>query len=207
MALQCGGHPARKRRGQRVARPGYFSRLYLVHQGLKMDASSQFKDSLPTTPKSLLAVLDSLAIDYVTHHHPPLRTVEDAKAHRGDMPGIHIKNLFLRDRKKRNFLLVAQEDRIIDLKTLEQSIGCDRLSFGSADRLFEMLGVRPGAVSPLTLINDPDHKVALLLDTALRDGGRVYAHPLVNDMTVGITGPALLTFFAHTGHQPQWLDL
>jgi hypothetical protein len=51
-----------------------------------MDASSQFKDSLPTTPESLLAVLDALAIDYVTHHHSPLRTVEDSKAHRGDMP-------------------------------------------------------------------------------------------------------------------------
>ena len=87
-----------------------------------MDASSQFKDSLPTTPESLLAVLDALAIDYVTHHHPPLRTVEDAKAHRGDMPGIHIKNLYLRDRKKRNLLIVVQEDRVIDLKNLDQKI-------------------------------------------------------------------------------------
>jgi Ala-tRNA(Pro) deacylase len=172
-----------------------------------MDASSQFKDSLPTTPETLLAVLDGLAITYVTHHHPPLRTVEDSKAHRGDMPGIHIKNLYLRDRKKRNFLLVAQEDRVVDLKSLEVKIGCDRLSFGSADRLFEMLGVRPGAVSPLTLINDPAHKVALILDMALRSDAPIYAHPLVNDMTLGITGPALLAFFAHTGHQPHWLDL
>ena len=171
-----------------------------------MDASSQFKDSLPTTPESLLAVLDALAIDYVTHHHSPLRTVEDSKAHRGDMPGIHIKNLYLRDRKKRNFLIVAQEDRVIDLKNLEQKIGCDRLSFGSADRLFEMLGVRPGAVSPLTVINDSDHKVSLLLDSALRTGDRIYAHPLVNDMTIGITGPGLQQFLAHTGHQLRWLD-
>ena len=172
-----------------------------------MDASSQFKDSLPTTPESLLEVLDGLAIDYVTHHHPPLRTVEDSKAHRGDMPGIHIKNLYLRDRKKRNFLLVADEDRMLDLKTLDQKIGCDRLSFGSADRLFEMLGVRPGAVSPLTLINDPDHKVVLCLDKALQTDGRIYAHPLVNDMTLGINGPDLQQFLAHTGHQPRWLDL
>ena len=65
-------------------------------------------------------------------------------------PGAHIKNLYLRDRKKRNFLVVAQEDRQIDLKSLGGQIGSDRLSFGSADRLFEMLGVRPGAVSPFT---------------------------------------------------------
>ena len=138
-----------------------------------MDASSKFKDSLPTTPESLLAVLDALGIDYVTHHHPPLRTVGDAKAHRGDMPGIHIKNLYLRDRKKRNFLIVAQEDRVIDLKNLDQKIGCDRLSFGSAERLFEMLGVRPGAVSPLTMINDSDHKISLFLDSALQTDDRL----------------------------------
>ena len=172
-----------------------------------MDASSQFKDSLPTTPESLLAVLDALAIDYVTHHHPPLRTVGDAKAHRGDMPGIHIKNLYLRDRKKRNFLVVAQEDRVIDLKNLDQKIGCDRLSFGSADRLFELLGVRPGAVSPLTVINDSAHKISLFLDLALQTDNQIYAHPLVNDMTIGITGSGLQKFLAHTGHQPRWLDL
>ena len=171
-----------------------------------MDASSQFKDSLPTTPESLLAVLDTLGVDYVMHHHPPLRTVEDAKAHRGDMPGIHIKNLYLRDRKKRNFLIVAQEDRVIDLKNLDQKIGCDRLSFGSAERLFEMLGVRPGAVSPLTMINDSDHKISLFLDSALQTDDRIYAHPLVNDMTIGITGLGLQKFLAHTGHQPSCLD-
>jgi Ala-tRNA(Pro) deacylase len=85
---------------------------------------------------------------------------------------------------------------VIDLKNLEQKIGCDRLSFGSADRLFEMLGVRPGAVSPLTVINDSDHKVSLLLDSALQTGDRIYAHPLVNDMTIGITGPGLQQFLA-----------
>ena len=128
-----------------------------------MDASSQYKDSLPTSPDAVMALLEKLEIDFSTHQHPPLRTVEDAKAHRGEMSGIHIKNLFLRDRKKRNFLLVAQEDQNVDIKSLQALIGCDRLSFGSADRLFEMLGVRPGAVSPLSLINDPDHKWAICI--------------------------------------------
>ena len=172
-----------------------------------MDASSQFKDSLPTQPETVMALFGELGVDYVAHYHPPLRTVEDSKAHRGDMPGIHIKNLFLRDRKKRNFLLVAEEDRQIDLKRLSNLIGCDRLSFGSAERLMEMLGVRPGAVSPLTLINDPDHKVSLLVDTALQTDQRIYAHPLVNDITLGIEGGSLSRYFAHLGHEPRWLDL
>ena len=171
-----------------------------------MDASSQFKESLPTAPETLLILLDKLQVDYLVHQHPPLRTVEDAKACRVDMPGVHIKNLYLRDRKKRNFLLVAGEDQKIDLKILDKKIGCDRLSFGSADRLFEMLGVRPGAVSPLTLVNDFDHKVHLLLSEALRTDQRIYAHPLVNDITLGIRGSCLQRFFVHTGHQPQWLE-
>ena len=92
------------------------------------------------------------------------------------------------------------------LKSLNQKIGCERLSFGSAERLFEMLGVRPGAVSPLALINDPDRKVHLALDIALRTNGVIYAHPLVNDMTLGIEGAHLQQFFAYMGHKVQWLD-
>ena len=170
-----------------------------------MDASSQFKDSLPTTPDRLMATLTSLDISFTTHTHPPLRTVEDAKAFRGDLQGAHIKNLYLRDRKKRNFLLVAEEDKTIDLKALPGLIDSDRLSFGSADRLFEMLGVRPGAVSPFTLINDPDHKVQLLLDADLADQPCLFAHPLVNDMTLGVSGVDLMRFFTHTGHDPRLL--
>ena len=168
-----------------------------------MDATSKFKDSLPTTPDCLMATLTLLDISFTKHTHPPLRTVEDAKAFRGDLKGAHIKNLYLRDRKKRNFLLVVEEDKTIDLKSLPGLIGSDRLSFGSADRLFEMLGVRPGAVSPFTLINDPDHKVQLILDADLLDQPYLFAHPLVNDMTLEVSGADLMRFFAHTGHIPQ----
>ena len=170
-----------------------------------MDASSQFKDSLPTPPERLMATLTSMDISFTTHTHPPLRTVEDAKAFRGDLRGAHIKNLYLRDRKKQNFLLVVEEDKAIDLKAMPGLIGSDRLSFGSADRLFEMLGVRPGAVSPFTLINDPDHKVRLVLDANLVDQSCLFAHPLVNDMTLGISGADLMRFFTHTGHDPRLL--
>ena len=152
-----------------------------------------------------MRALTSLDISYTTHTHPPLRTVEDAKTFRGDLQGAHIKNLYLRDRKKRNFLLVVEEDKSIDLRALPDLIGSDRLSFGSADRLFEMLGVRPGAVSPFTLINDPDHHVQLVLDADLADQPCLFAHPLVNDMTLGVSGANLMQFFAHTGHDPQLL--
>ena len=171
-----------------------------------MDASSKFKDSLPTTPDMLMATLVSLEICYSIHSHPPLRTVEDAKAFRGDLKGAHIKNLYLRDRKKRNFLLVAEEDKEIDLKALPGFIGSGKLSFGSADRLLEILGVRPGAVSPFTLINDPDHKVQLILDSDLVGQPCLFAHPLVNDLTLGVSGADLMRFFTHTGHNPRLMN-
>ena len=171
-----------------------------------MDASSAFKDSLPTTPESLIGKLESLNVVFTSHHHPPLRTVEDSKGYRGNMPGMHVKNLYLRDKKKRNYLIVAEEDRVIDLKSLHTIIGSDRLSFGSADRLFEMLGVRPGAVSPFTLINDPEHQVSLSIDAELMMAERLYFHPLVNDMTLGVTPEGLSRFLAATGHQPQLIN-
>jgi Ala-tRNA(Pro) deacylase len=171
-----------------------------------MDASSAFKDSLPTTPESLIGKLESLNVVFTSHHHPPLRTVEDSKGYRDNMPGMHVKNLYLRDKKKRNYLLVVEEDRVIDLKSLHAIIGSDRLSFGSADRLFEMLGVRPGAVSPFTLINDPEHQVSLSIDAELMMAERLYFHPLVNDMTLGVTPEGLSRFLAATGHQPQLIN-
>jgi Ala-tRNA(Pro) deacylase len=172
-----------------------------------IDASSAFKDSLPTTPETLIAKLTALGIAFSTYHHQPLRTVEDSKAFRGDMVGMHVKNLYLRDKKKRNFLVVAEEDRSIDLKSLHQLIGADRLSFGSADRLFEMLGVRPGAVSPFTLINDPEGRVSLSIDAELMQADMLYFHPLVNDMTLGVTPAGLMQFLDASGHQAQMINL
>ena len=172
-----------------------------------MDASSAFKDSLPTTPDSLMATLDEAGITYSVHEHPPLRTVEDSKVHRGQMDGAHVKNLYLRDRKKKNHLIVAQEDRDIDLKALPGMIGADRLSFGSADRLFEFLGVRPGAVSPFTLINDPDHRVKLTIDASLMESEMLFFHPLVNDLTLGVTPDGLRRFLQITGHDLRIISL
>ena len=168
-----------------------------------MDASSDFKDTLPTTPEALVETLENAGIAFTRHEHPPLLTVEESKGHRGDMVGTHVKNLYLRDRKKRNFLVVAQEDREIDLKALQDKIGADRLSFGSADRLFEFLGVCPGAVSPFTVINDTENRVRLALDSSLMEADMLYFHPLVNDVTLGVTPDGLRSFLRITGHDAQ----
>jgi Ala-tRNA(Pro) deacylase len=160
------------------------------------------------SPQQLFARLEQLGIAERTVEHPPVFTVEEAKALRGNLPGHHIKNLFLRNKKEEMWLVVALEDRAIDLKRLGEVLGAGRLSFGSALRLKRHLGVEPGSVTPLALINDESRSVQLVLDRGLVDGHGepVNVHPLVNTMTTAMASADLLRFFEATGHAPRWLD-
>ena len=172
-----------------------------------MDASSKFKNSLPTKPKQLFQKFKDLDIFYSMFQHPPLFTVADAKLHQANMTGLHVKNLFLRDKKKINFLLVVEQDTELDLKTLHDKINSDRLSFGSEERLWQFLGVRPGAVSPLALINDTSKSVRLLFQDILDTEHNIHFHPLVNDITIGIKLSDLSKFLAFTGHQIEFIEI
>ena len=157
-------------------------------------------------PQQLFARLAALGIAQHTVEHPPVFTVEEAKALRGNLPGHHIKNLFLRNKKEEMWLVVALEDRPVDLKRLGEVLGAGRLSFGSPERLRRHLGVEPGSVTPFALVNDETRVVRLALDRGLADGGPVNAHPLVNTMTTAIVLADLLRLFEATGHTPLWLD-
>ncbi|MGI9388376.1 MAG: prolyl-tRNA synthetase associated domain-containing protein, partial [Methyloligellaceae bacterium] len=109
--------------------------------------------------------LDDLGIAHSTHQHPPVFTVGESQALRGVLPGGHIKNLFLRDKKKRIWLVTALEERQIDLKALRKRLGASgSLSFGSADLLMEVLGVAPGALTPFGIINDAAGRAKVVLD-------------------------------------------
>ena len=158
------------------------------------------------TPQQLFARLDALGLAHRSVEHAPVFTVEQAKAHRGVLPGHHIKNLFLRNKKEEMWLVVALEDRAIDLKRLGEVLGAGRLSFGSADRLRRTLGVEPGSVTPFAVISDIDRRVTLVLDRALAAGGPINAHPLANTQTTEISFADLERFFAATGHDIKWLD-
>jgi len=158
------------------------------------------------SPQLLFARLDELGLAHRTVEHEPVFTVEQAKKHRGVLPGHHIKNLFLRNKKEAMWLVVALEDRAIDLKRLGEVLGADRLSFGSPDRLRRQLGVEPGSVTPFSVINDLDSQVTLVVDRGLAEGGPVNAHPLTNTMTTAISFADLRRFFEATGHPVHWLD-
>jgi len=163
---------------------------------------------MPATEADLFSFLDDLGISTSTVTHPPLHTVEESKALRGDLPGAHIKNLFLKDKKGRLFLLTCLENRTVDMKTLHKTLGAARLSFGKPELLWETLGVRPGAVTPFTLINDRDEekKVTFALDSALAENGPINAHPLHNEATTAISHEGLMRFIDACGHTPLMVD-
>jgi Ala-tRNA(Pro) deacylase len=158
---------------------------------------------MPATPEDLLAYLDQLGIATSTVEHPPLFTVEDSQALRGDVPGGHAKNLFVKDKKSRLFLLTLGEATEIDLKRVHEKIGAQgRVSFGSAELLEEVWGVKPGAVTPFGAINDKQGRVTFVLDAELMAHDRVNFHPLVNTRTTGLASADLLKFLRATGHEP-----
>jgi Ala-tRNA(Pro) deacylase len=163
---------------------------------------------MPATPDDLFAFLDRLAIRRASVQHPPLFTVEEARALRGTIPGGHTKNLFLKDKKGALYLVVALEDAVIELKSLHRHLGANgRFSFGSAELLREALGVEPGVVTPFAAINDTSGRVAVVLDAAMMEHPTLNYHPLRNTMTTSIAREDLIRFLEATGHAPRILAL
>jgi Ala-tRNA(Pro) deacylase len=164
--------------------------------------------STPGGSAELLTRLASLGIASRTVEHPPVFTVEEAQRYKGDLPGAHTKNLFLRDKPgKKMWLLCVLADRAVDLGVLPPLIDAKpRLSFGSGDRLMRFLGVTPGAVSPFAVVNDIGRRVQVVLDRALLDAEIVNLHPLDNAKTTAITPADLLRFLEAEEHRPVVLD-
>ena len=158
--------------------------------------------------RPLMRRLEALGIASRTVRHPPLHTVEESKALRGDLPGGHIKNLFLRDKKRTMWLLTASEDKPVDLKALRRTLGAKgTLSFGNAELLAEALGVQPGAVTPFAVINDTAGAVTMVLDRDVLAQAPVNAHPLHNCATTAIVPADLIRFLDACGHSPIIVDI
>jgi Ala-tRNA(Pro) deacylase len=164
--------------------------------------------SPPATTDDLLARLAELGIAQTTVEHPPVFTVAEAKVHRGDIPGIHTKNLFVRNKKGHMWLVVCHQDREVDLRALAPRLGSrSRLSFGSAERLMRYLGVVPGAVNPFAIINDHGRVVTVVVDRAILGSEPVNFHPLDNARTTSVSSEDFLTFLRAEEHEPRVMSL
>lgn len=162
---------------------------------------------VPEAVAALLCRLRALDIATSTVTHPAVYTVEQAKAQRVRQDGTHIKNLFLRNKKGAMWLVVLQEDRVVDLKDLGRRLHAGNVSFGSPERLRRYLGVEPGSVTPLAAINDRELAVQVVLDARILQSDPVHCHPLVNTMTTAIGAADLQRFLQACGHPPHLVDL
>lgn len=163
---------------------------------------------MPATRADLDAFLEDLGIATRTVEHAAVFTVAESRGVKEDMPGGHTKNLFVKDKKGRIFLVTAEAERAIDLKRLHETVGgSGRLSFGSAELLREVWGVEPGSVTPLGAINDRDGRVTVVLDAELMRHDPVNVHPLVNTATTAIAPGDLIAFLRATGHEPLVVPL
>jgi Ala-tRNA(Pro) deacylase len=158
---------------------------------------------MPATRDDLMRRLAELGIATTTHEHEAFFTVAESRKGKGTIPGGHTKNLFLKDKKDRVFLVVAEADAAIDLKRIHEKIGASgRVTFGKPDLLADLLGVVPGSVTPFGLINDTAGRVSVVLDAPMLDHAVLNYHPLENTATTSIARDDLLAFIRATGHEP-----
>jgi Ala-tRNA(Pro) deacylase len=163
---------------------------------------------MPTHPDTLLKVLREIEIEYTLYEHEAVFTVAESHKVDKEIPALHTRNMFLRDKKKQNFLVTLSHDTPIDLKKLEDLIDkAKRFSFGSPDRLMEVLGVYPGSGTPLSIINARPDDITIILEKKMMEADLVAYHPLINTMTVTMKPKDLIGFIKHCGHEPQILDL
>lgn len=173
----------------------------------KKDSSEEDLPPLPTTPDQLFAILDELEIKYEVFNHKPIFTVAEGLDMERNIPGLHCRNLFIRDKKGKMFLVVAANETKVNMKELQTKLECGRLSFGSHDRLWQYLGIRTGSVCPFCIINDKAGDVEIILDEYMMNAELVNYHPLDNSMTMGLTPQDLIKFIKHTGHEPRTMDI
>ena len=176
------------------------------------NATLNNQNKLPISSDDLIKLLEDRKFKFDLITHKPLYTVNESKAfyesqHEDNELNCHIKNLYLRDKKKNNYLFVCKQDKIVDLKNLSHITSSTRFSFGSSQRLFENLGVFPGAVSPFCMLNGKKKGVKLFFDINFKNIKNIYLHPFVNDRTVKMKFNDLVTFLYEYDIDINWINI
>jgi Ala-tRNA(Pro) deacylase len=156
----------------------------------------------------IYGLLDSLGIRYERYDHAPVFTCDEADAAVPSHAAVQTKNLFLRDKRgRRHILLVTSCEKAVDIKRFADLADADHLSFGSPDRLAKYLGVTPGSVTVLGLMNDAEHGVELFVDGDVWRTPAWRCHPLINSVTLVLSREDVERFLTHTGHMPRVVEL
>ncbi|MDZ7281801.1 prolyl-tRNA synthetase associated domain-containing protein [Sphingomonas sanguinis] len=159
------------------------------------------------TEDELYAELDRAGIAVEKLEHPPVFTVDESAAIHAALPAAHTKNLFLKDKHKNLWLVVLPSDRRADLKAYAELLGAGKFSFGKAEEMEQVLGVSPGAVTPLAIVNAAPGAVSLVFDAAFEQAERIAVHPLRNTATVALPFAALVPWLEARGHAVRVIAL
>eukprot|EP00250_Pteridium_aquilinum_P003590 c13898_g1_i1 orf=172-1110(+) len=159
--------------------------------------------------EALLSHLQGLGITLRLHEHPIVMTVEEQSKHLGHLEATVSKNLFLKDKKGRFYLVSALATTNVDLKALSQRLGLGKggLRMAPEDALQELLKVPLGSVTPLALINPSARSVILLLDHQYQNLSKLLFHPLINDLTLEMTSAELNMFLKSIDRGLPYVDL
>ena len=160
----------------------------------------------PAAESDLLALLDRIGVAYARHAHPPLFTVDQSREYEHLMPGLHTKNLFLKEKKGGFWLISCRQDRLVRVRDAVRAAGGKNPSFGKEPDMLRLLGVRPGAVTPFGVLNDRAHEVRVILDAGMMRADLVNFHPLHNEATLGLAPAGLSAFLEATGHAPALVE-
>ncbi|MEM9750085.1 MAG: prolyl-tRNA synthetase associated domain-containing protein [Pseudomonadota bacterium] len=163
--------------------------------------------ALQDRQNALFAALDRLGVPHETIHHPPIFTVEEGRKLRLGAPGAHTKNLFVSDKAGAEFLIMAEGARRANLKAVARALGAGRFSFVKPPRMLETLGVAPGSVTALALMNAAARGIQPVIDAPLLKAPRLYCHPLVNTASTALRPADLMRFLESFGFQPTILDI
>ena len=181
--------------------------IHADHSRTSGRQQTMIHETMAATPADLFALFDQLAIEHSTVEHPPLFTVEEARPWHDKIPGLHCKNLFIKDRKGGIWLVVMPADKRADLGRLEKVLGAPRFSFARPDVLQEVLALTPGSVTPFGLINDAQRRAAVVLDEEMLESEWVNFHPLHNAASTTLRSADLLRFVHALGYEPIILRL
>ena len=154
--------------------------------------------------EKLLELLEQKGVPFACEHHEQVLNMAESAQIKLSLAGVRCKNLLLQDKQGQHYLVVTTPDKSLDLGALAEALGSKRLSFASAERLATVLGIGPGSLSPLALVNDADGKVHLVIDQDLSQEPIFLLHPLENTATVALAKPDLEAFLENIGHPATW---
>ncbi len=146
-------------------------------------------------------------IPYEITEHRAVFNMEELDAVELPYPEWDAKNLFVRDDKKKNYYLITVKgDKRVNLKEFRKQHGLRNLSFASFEDLLEIMGLQPGSVSPLGLLNDEERRVYFFLDAEF-DGNKIGIHPNENTATIWLAAKDLMELIKKHGNEAEFVEI